>query len=570
MEKDNFFVNDEHALGTGPKLPVDPALLQRALMRARAAARGNRVDPNSILLNGLDGETLNFTARSLFEIIPTIAEKNMPGKETHGIVCTSEENLKIRVKQAVEKTTFDRVIIRAAIAFLEHRKDKGFLIDNLVLKLDRLNKVFIFYNTCTQCHGSGKYNCMRCQGVGQENCPRCHSHRTIVCPVCRGTRVSRQKNGQIGTCIKCHGQGEAPCTHCQRTGKIKCAPCQGSGLVPCQKCNASGTISDIRHVSFEGKTHFFYDKNALPEGVSELIDRIGPAMAAEAHGDIVILKEKEQLAAQDAYRTTENVPEFDELVVPFDVGLPWGRLGLRVGSQTMDGTLFGLHPALFDYPPFLEAPIAAGLDRLNQAANKLGPVRGNLEEAIQCRAIGDALVFAATRPPKKAALAMRTRWTLGFRPETCDMMVVNAGRAFANISTLPRIGGFVAGLIMTAGVFATWFTTPLRPWAGAYLAAFGVPQMLMVLADAALVGLGGYLAITLSQLAVRQGTLTLFKKILPPEKAKKIVPHVGKIGFIGYLGSMVVLTIVLAGLWATGHVLPEWAAFLLQQKLQQG
>lgn len=544
--------------------PVDPAILQKAVMRVRNAARGNKVDPNTILLNGFDGETLNFTARSLFEIIPTVSEKHMPGKETHGIVCASEADLKIKVRQAVEKTTFNRIIIRAATDFLDHRKDKGFLVDGLVIKLDRLNKVFIFYNACGQCHGSGRYNCMQCQGVGRENCTKCHAHRTIVCPVCRGTKVSRQKNGQMGTCIKCHGQGEAPCNFCQRTGKIKCHPCQGTGLVACQKCNASGIISDIRHVSFEGKTHFLYDKDALPEGVPDLIARIGPAIAADAHADIVFLKEKEQLAAQDEYRTTEHVPEFDELVVPYDVALPWGKLGIRIGNQQLEGTLFGMHPMLLDYPPFLEAPVAAGLDRLNQAANKLGSVRGNLEEAIQLRAIGDALVFAATKPPKKAALAMRGRWTLGFRPEVNDMMVVQAGKAFANISGVPRILGLLAGLVFAAALFATWLVTPLRGMASAYLTPAGIPQLAMVLADIGLVALGGYLAATLSQLAVRQATISLFRKILPPDKARKIVPRAGKAGFIGYGAAVIVFVAVLVAVWSSGHTLPEWVQYLLR------
>jgi len=302
----------------------------------------------------------------------------------------------------------------------------------------------------------------------------------------------------------------------------------------------------------------------LPEGVPDLISRIGPAVAADAHADIVFLKEKEQLAAQDEYRTKEHVPEFDELVVPYDVGLPWGKLGIRIGSQELEGTLFGMHPMLLDYPPFLEAPVAAGLDRLNQAANKLGSVRGNLEEAIQLRAIGDALVFAATRPPKKAALAMRGRWTLGFRPEVNDMMVVQAGKAFANISGVPRILGLLAGLVVAAALFATWLVTPLRGMASAILTPAGIPQMAMVLADIGLVALGGYLAATLSQLAVRQATISLFKKILPSDKARKIVPRAGKAGLIGYGGAVIIFIAVLAAVWASGHTLPEWVQYLLR------
>jgi hypothetical protein len=546
------------------KYPVDPALLQKAVMRMRNAARGNGINPHTILLNGFDGETLNFVARSLFEIVPTIAEKHMPGRETHGIVCTSESDMQSKIKQAVETTTVDKTIVQAATVFLEHRKDKGFAVDNLVIKLDRLNKVFIFYNSCTQCHGSGRYNCMQCQGVGRENCPKCDAHRTIVCPVCRGTRVSRQKNGQTGTCIKCLGQGEAPCTHCQRSGKIRCRPCSGSGLVPCPKCAASGIISDIAHVSFVGKTRFLYDKDALPEGVPALIDEIGPAMVAEAHGDIVILKEKLQKAAQDEYRTTEYVDEFDELVVPFDVGLPWGALGVRIGREELTGTLFGMHPLLLDYAPFLEKPVASGLDRLNQAAAKHGRVRGNLEEAIRFRAIGDALILAATKSPKKAALAMRGRWTLGFRPEVTDMMVAQAAKAFGNIATLPRMLGLLAGLVFTGGFLASWLVGPLRGMAQDHLTPFGFPVIAMGAVDILVVAFGGYLAATLSQLAVRQITLGIFRKVLPEDKARKVVPRAGTSGVVAYIGAVAIFAAMLGAAWMDGHTLPEWVDFLMR------
>ena len=64
------------------KVPVDPALLQRAVERMRHVARGNGIDPDSILLDHFDGETLNFKARSLCEINTAVVEKTMTGKET--------------------------------------------------------------------------------------------------------------------------------------------------------------------------------------------------------------------------------------------------------------------------------------------------------------------------------------------------------------------------------------------------------------------------------------------------------------------------------------------------------
>ena len=65
---------------------------------------------------------------------------------------------------------------------------------------------------------------------------------------------------------------------------------KGTGKVPCPKCAASGIISDIGHVSFEGKTHFTYPEDELPPGVPALIDQIGPGMVIHDHADIDILR----------------------------------------------------------------------------------------------------------------------------------------------------------------------------------------------------------------------------------------------------------------------------------------
>jgi hypothetical protein len=144
------------------------------------------------------------------------------------------------------------------------------------------------------------------------------------------------------------------------------------------------------------------------------------------------------------------------------------------------------------------------------------------------------------------------------------MMILQSAKAFSNISGAPRFLGLLAGLVIVAGLFATWLVTPLRSLASGYLTPAGIPQMVMVVADIALIVIGGYLAATLSQLAVRQATISLFKKILPADKAKKIVPRAGKAGFSAYSGSFVIFAVALVVLWAVGHPLPEWAQYLLR------
>lgn len=534
------------------KEPVDPAILQRGLDRLKAAARGNGIDPDTITLENFEGEVLHFEARSLFEIKPTVAEKTMPGKE-QGEVCASATDLKVKIQQNIEKTTINKDIIGYVSDVLRRRADKGFFINNLVVKLERLNKHFVFYNSCTGCQ-AGKIVCMACQGAGVSNCPRCQAHRTIKCPMCRGTGASRQKDGSMGTCRKCNGQREAPCAFCRATGKIKCNPCQGSGRVACQKCGASGIISEMAFVSFEAKTHFTYESEDLPPDIIPLIDQLGPELAIKEHADIEVLAEKEQAWAQREYQVTEKVKYKDELVVPYYVRLPWGDIKFKMGETEMNGKLFGLHPRLLNLPPFLEGPIGPGLDRLTQAANNLGNVRANVTEAIRFQAIGDTLVAVATLPPKKALGAVRRKWSLGLRPDITAKMTLLADRAFQNLSKRARIFGLIGGLALGAVVFALWLIGPLRD----LVKAQGLHPYALIALDAVLVITAGYAATVISQLATRRAMASFFEKILPPEKAKTIIPRAGKSGLIAYAGAAVMFAAILALTAYLGKPLPEW------------
>ncbi|MGZ9108240.1 MAG: hypothetical protein ACXW4B_05410 [Micavibrio sp.] len=541
------------------KEPVDPAILERALERMKAAARGNGIDPDTITLENFEGEVLHFGARSLFEIKPTVAEKSMPGKE-QGEVCASEGDLKSKIQQNIEKTTLNKDIIGYVSDVLKKRADKGFFINNLIVKLERLNKHFVFYNSCTSCQ-AGKIICMACQGAGMTNCPRCQTHRTIKCPMCRGTGTGRQKDGSMGTCRKCNGQREAPCTFCRATGKIKCNPCQGSGRVPCQKCQATGIISEMAFVSFEAKTHFTYESEDLPPDVVVLIDQLGPALAIKEHADIEILKEKEQAYAQKEYQITEKVKTRDELVVPYYVRLPWGEIRFKMGETEMNGNLFGLHPRLLNLPPFLEGPIGPGLDRLTQAANNLGNVRANVTEAIRFQAIGESLIAVATLPPKKAVVAIRRHWSLGLRPDVTAKMAMLAEAAFQNLSKKSRLFGLAGGLALGAGFYALYLLGPLRLMAKAQ----GLHPYALIALDVVLVATAGYAATLISQLATKRSLSSLFEKILPPDKAKKIIPRAGKTGLMAYLGAAVLFAAMLGLTAYLGKPLPEWMEMVMEK-----
>ena len=544
--------------------PVDAIILQRALDRLKSAAKGNGIDPDTIEMIDFKGETFHFLARSLFTVTHGLSEKHLPGKEAAEI-CSSATDLRMKIQQTIEKTTTNKEIVGYVIDVLEKRADKGFFINNLVLKLDRLAKKLAFYNQCSACT-AGKIICLSCQGAGQSNCAKCQAHRTLKCPACRGTGAGRQKDGSMGTCRKCNGQKEAPCNFCRATGKMKCQGCQGTGRTPCQKCAATGIISEIAYVTFEGKTYFTYehemvDGTPLPLEIFPLIDQLGPDMAAKEHADIAILKAKEQIYAQEEYQTTEKVKTRDELVVPYDVLLPWGDIKFKIAAtdkqeeRILDARLFGLHPRLLNLPPFLEKPLGPGLDRLTQAANNLGNVRGNVVEAIRFRIIGDALIAGATLPQKKAILAMRRRWPLGLRPQITDKMTILAAQAYQNLSKKPRIMGLIGGLLGGAALYAAYLIGPLR----GLLTGQQIHPLGMMALDAILVAVVGYGAMVLAQFSAKHSMWGLFEKILPPERARKITPRAGRVGPAAFAGAAIIFIIMLGVMMGMGLPLPEWA-----------
>lgn len=544
--------------GDTEKEPVDPVIIQRALDRVKTVATGNGIDPATITLTKFEGEVLHFEARSLFTVKPTVAEKAVPGKE-QGEVCGSASDLQVRITTTIEKTTVNPEIISYISEVLEKRADKGFTINNLIVKLERLAKKFVYFNSCTNCAG-GKILCAACHGAGNHNCPKCNAHRTIVCPMCRGKKVSRQKDGSMGTCRKCNGHGESPCTACRAMGKIKCTPCQGTGRVPCQKCAATGIISEVAFVTFEAETYFTYDEEILPPEVPPLINQLGPVMAIKQHADIQILKENDQRYIQREYEVVEKVKTRDGLIVPYYVRLPWGDIEFALGDTPLAGKLFGLHPRLLNLPPFLEAPLGPGLDRLTQAANNLGNVRENVAEAIQFRAIGDALIAAATMPPKKASHTIRGRWALGLRPDVAHKMVQMADKAVQNLTRKARIAGLAGGLVLTVLFYALYLIGPLRLMAGNQ----GLHPYALIALDAVLVATAGYATMLLSQLATRRALSSMFEKIVSAEKAKKIIPRAGQSGMIAFIGAALLFVAMLVVTALIGYALPEWAAPLLK------
>lgn len=80
-----------------------------------------------------------------------------------------------------------------------------------------------FATTCDNCDGEGELECDACDGTGKK-----HS----VCKICGGSGTAIHRNGKLGECWYCHGDGgsDYDCRACHGVGTQRCWICHGVGV----------------------------------------------------------------------------------------------------------------------------------------------------------------------------------------------------------------------------------------------------------------------------------------------------------------------------------------------------
>lgn len=536
--------------------PVDAHLLALATKRMKALVHGNGAKAEDVMLEGFDGAIINFDARTLFEIRHQIAHKSVPGKQGNAEVVGSTADLHMRIQTEVEKTTKNSVIVNYATDVLEKRADKGFAVNNLVIKLDRLNKSFVHHNSCNPCSGTGKLACGPCNGDGRLPCHRCRGQRTLNCPACHGNGTIRNQNtNQPMPCNRCHGKRVIGCEACHQTGQMKCRPCTGTGRVGCAQCNASGRISDIAFVSFDALTKFAYDLYDLPVALPPMIDEYGPTLVSDGHAELFVLQGNEQQAWQKELRTAEHIR--GEVIIPYHARLPWGLIRFRLGDEILSGQMLGFNGELLHFPPFLERLITPGVERLLQAANGFS-VKNNLHESARTKIIATSLLAAATLPPKKAFAMVRKRYTAGIDHDAIERLVTLSGQGLARLTRLSRIMTLGAGTLVTCGFYAAWFMGGLRAAFWAAMPPVPAPLFVSAVVDCAWAGLFGYGLTHAARFVTRARILDLVRPMIPPDKRKKFMPRAGKTGLAAWGCTLAALVVILGLTVALSTGTPDW------------
>lgn len=120
--------------------------------------------------------------------------------------------------------------------------------------------------TCPQCGGSGDVRCSRCDGAGQIRKTRSEYRHTADKVYSDGHRepvYSYVNVTYYETCSNCHGSGRVECNRCQGRGHVQCPVCEGYG----QNVHCYAIDQTLDHSL---ATHYFYDADVMK--VQEFVD----------------------------------------------------------------------------------------------------------------------------------------------------------------------------------------------------------------------------------------------------------------------------------------------------------
>lgn len=531
------------------KEPLDPALSEKALDDVKAAVRGNGLKPEAVALAGCAGEVLNFEARTIFKIEAPVIEKRMNGKE-QGESAGSYTDARQKIKAAIERITFDRDVWKQTVAMLKKRKDTGFAVPDLIIRLDRLDRRFVVHEICGPCNGLGNIPCATCKGKKEIVCVRCHGQRDIQCQACHGTQFIQTAQGRQ-QCTSCNGRGRKGCTMCHQKGEVPCPKCRKTGKRPCQPCSGTGWHSQLFLMSVRAKGRFEYDRAALPEEIPPLIDFYGPVLVTGEHALVRIideLKKEEELS---------KAAKPDEYVVPYHVKLPWGDIGFSLGKQRIDGKLFGYNALLVSMPPFFEKVLRGPLSLLAQASRGQGNVAASLQKAIRARAVRDVLLLAARNAPRKTSEMLHEKYPFGFDSATLDLMAEQAVQALKRVTEKSRLTGLAMGAALAAALDLAYFIGPLR---GELTGATNnsVPGIVF---DLGVLLLGGAAVSAVIQI----GAAKALKRALGQLTGKaSVAPGVVPALLWGFPCAALVFVLALVMTVATGAEVPDWLAALME------
>ncbi len=530
---------------------VDSWLLDVALYLVQEAVRGNGLDPAKVSFTGFIGEVLKFEAFEHFTIETQVADKLIHGKE-NGEVVGGIQDARDKIQQTISKITQNTDIHKHTIELLKKRPDTGLGVDDYVMQLDRQRKTFVVHELCNACAGKMRTPCQHCQGRGKVKCIKCHGTRDMICPQCHGKkRITANK-----PCARCRALGKIKCDKCRYTGLTPCQNCRMAGMVSCTGCSGTGWHSHVFHLTVKAKSRFAYDREALPEAVTKLIDAVQTELVTGHHVEAAFNETKEK--EEELNKTSKP----DEFIIPYNVRLPWGRIGFLLDGREIQGDLFGVKPSLVNLPHFLEDLALPGLHALAEAAQRKSGRRQALKvaEAAQTRISGEALLAAGRYNRKRALEIMHERYPFGISAEALEKLTVQAHTAIGTLARGRRLTGLLTGLALAAGLYAAYLPGQLRMAIAPLVPnnnAMGLIDLLVMMA--------GGTASVMTIRALSAGTLRrALGKLASAQGVRKLVPRTGSYALASWAACLLLYLGIASYSVMNGDTAPVWYSYLRQ------
>ncbi|EOU9528837.1 hypothetical protein ACOJBR_001224 [Cronobacter dublinensis] len=121
---------------------------------------------------------------------------------------------------------------------------------------------------CNNCHGKGSVNCGSCHGSGKTSCYHCSGSGQVMRQRSYYDHYSKQNR------IENYYES---CSNCFGSGKVRCSSCGGSGDKQCSPCNGTGVMSHLTSLTATATPDYqlVYPQADVPEYIREGLYKAG-------------------------------------------------------------------------------------------------------------------------------------------------------------------------------------------------------------------------------------------------------------------------------------------------------
>ncbi|MGH1378466.1 MAG: hypothetical protein ACRBB3_06560 [Alphaproteobacteria bacterium] len=448
------------------KLSLSEEYKDNAMNKVKEMVKGNKLNPEDVTLEKMEGEILHFQAENMLTIVTKNSHKTVSGRIEGPILVDNQQAVIEAMNHEYFSLSSDIKTEKKIREVLLNREDQGFALNNNVIPLPFWKREFVVYEACQTCRAQGSVTCQPCAGKGIDQCPRCNGSGIDHCGHCNGAQMIQGPQGNQVQCPVCNGSGHLSCRTCGQSGSVKCSVCRSKGITSCPNCKGSAWLSVVFVQEIEARTSFDYPKNRLPEKVVAMIEKHGAKIKAHAKIDI----------SQDMVSTVnsddpDKAKKFEEdnknnnYIIPiiYEVYLPYGHMEFNISGNTYYTFLFGTQEKLTHVSPFLDDVLRNGLRKLSDAVENRGNLIENLLKAAEYRTIKEGITYTTGMHSLSKAKRMLLKSNpLGLSNETAISIIKNTDFILQNITKKPRNIGLFVSSILSLSLLLIYLMSPLR------------------------------------------------------------------------------------------------------------